>query len=51
MEWTEFLKIPRLSQFGVTRDDINEIVSATGQKNNPVALKKEELKNILKDRL
>ena len=51
MKWTELLKIPRLSQFGVTRDDIDEIVSATSQKNNPVALKKEELKDILKDRL
>ncbi|MBC8441151.1 MAG: iron-containing alcohol dehydrogenase [Deltaproteobacteria bacterium] len=51
MEWAELLTIPRLSQFGVTRDDIDEIVSATGQKNNPVVLKKEELKNILKERL
>lgn len=51
MEWTELLKIPLLGQFGVTKDDIDEIVSATGQKNNPVMLKKEELKNILKARL
>ena len=51
MEWTELLKIPLLSQFGVTKDDIDEIVSATGQKNNPVALKKEELIDILKERL
>lgn len=51
MEWTELLKIPRLSQFGITMDDIDKIVSATGQKNNPVVLKKEELKDILKDRL
>ncbi len=51
IEWTEMLKTPLLGQFGVTWDDINEIVSATAQKNNPVVLKKEELKDILKDRL
>jgi len=50
MEWTEVLKIPRLSQFGVANEDIDKIVSATGQKNNPVTLQKQELIDILKTR-
>ncbi|MBU8911060.1 MAG: iron-containing alcohol dehydrogenase [Desulfobacterales bacterium] len=51
MEWAEILKIPLLGQFGVTKDDINKIVSVTAQKNNPVTLMKEELKDILKSRI
>lgn len=51
MEWTEILKIPLLGQFGVTKDDINKIVSVTAQKNNPVTLTKEDLKDILKNRI
>ncbi|MCD4720268.1 MAG: iron-containing alcohol dehydrogenase [Desulfobacula sp.] len=51
MEWTEILKIPRLGQFGITRDDINKIISGTGQKNNPVRLIKEDLKDILESRI
>jgi len=49
--WTDVLKIPLLGRFGITRDDIDKIVSATGQKNNPVRLTKQVLKNILNNRL
>jgi len=51
MEWTRSLKIPLLGQFGITGNNIDKIVSATGQKNNPVFLKKEDLKDILITRL
>ena len=51
IEWTKILKIPLLGQFGVTRDDINKIVSDTAQKNNPVPLMEEDLKDILKNRI
>ncbi|RLB93904.1 MAG: alcohol dehydrogenase [Deltaproteobacteria bacterium] len=51
MEWTQVLKIPLLGQFGITRDDIDKIVSVTGQKNNPVTLTKKDLKDILKNRI
>ncbi|MBW2655582.1 MAG: iron-containing alcohol dehydrogenase [Deltaproteobacteria bacterium] len=51
MEWTEILKIPLLGYFGITKDDIDKIVSATAQKNNPVTLTKDDLKDILKNRI
>lgn len=47
MEWTTTLKIPRLSRFGVKRDDVETIVSDTTQKNNPAVLTKQELNHIL----
>lgn len=50
-EWTEALKIPLLGQFGVTREDIEKIVSVTGQKNNPVTLSKKDLKEIVNNRI
>ena len=51
MEWTRLLEIPQLGQFSVTRNDFNKIISATAQKNNPVKLTGEQLKDILKTRL
>jgi alcohol dehydrogenase class IV len=51
MEWTRLLETPKLRQFSITRNDFDEIVSATGQKNNPVKLTGEQLKDILKARL
>ena len=50
-EWTEILKIPLLGQFGVGMDDVDKIVSAMSQKNNPVILNDVKLKEILKSRI
>ena len=38
LEWAQVLKIPLLGQFDVTGNDLDKIVTATSQKNNPVML-------------
>ena len=45
--WTVEMNIPRLGQGGVTSSDFMKIVSATDNKNNPVALNEEEMVEIL----
>jgi alcohol dehydrogenase class IV len=45
------LQIPRLSEFGVTKNDIPGIAAKSGNKNNPVKFQPEELENILLERL
>ena len=39
-EWVDFLKIPKLSEYGVQEGDIDKIISETGNKNNPVKLER-----------
>jgi alcohol dehydrogenase class IV len=46
-KWTREMNIPRLSQGGVTFSDFIKIVNATDNKNNPAALNKEEMLEIL----
>ncbi|HEY3405521.1 MAG TPA: iron-containing alcohol dehydrogenase, partial [Ohtaekwangia sp.] len=46
-KWTAEMNIPKLSQFGVNSSHIEKIVHVTDSKNNPVALNKEELTEIL----
>ncbi len=50
-QWTSALNIPRLSVYGIKKDDIDKIVRATGQKNNPVTFSDNELTLILEKRL
>ncbi len=50
-DWTDQLNIPGLSEYGVTLEDINFIVNATSQKNNPVQLPQKNLVQILTARL
>ena len=50
-EWTQQLKLDRLSKFGINLEDINKIVIKAGLKNNPVRLNDEEVKNIVINRL
>ncbi len=45
------LQIPRLSEFGVTKNDIPGIAAKSGNKNNPVKFQPEELENMLLERL
>lgn len=50
-EYTEKLELPKLSEFGISQDDFPRIIAETENKNNPVKLDKEELWEILENRL
>ncbi|MFW9987993.1 MAG: iron-containing alcohol dehydrogenase [Candidatus Odinarchaeota archaeon] len=50
-EWIKELKIDRLGKYGIKNGDIKKIVEKAGLKNNPVNLSKENIKNIVKNRL
>ena len=50
-KYVEEMNIPRLNQFGVRQEDLDTIVQQTGIKNHPVTLSKEELLEILWERL
>ena len=49
--WTKELKIHSLGDFGIEEKDVEKIVSNTGMKNNPIELKKEEIKQIVLNRI
>lgn len=49
--WLERLEIPRLGTFGITTSDVDRIIAKTGNKNNPALLTKEELGEIIINRL
>jgi len=51
VQWTDQLNMPGLGSFGITPSNIDSIVRATGQKNNPVQLPEETLCQILQARL
>ena len=53
-KWTLELELPRLSAFGVTRDDFPRIIkniSPSSMKTNPVVLEETEIANLLQMRL
>ncbi|MFQ6105157.1 MAG: iron-containing alcohol dehydrogenase [Candidatus Glassbacteria bacterium] len=50
-EWTEKLEIPLLSDYGIRTSDIDRIIEETGNKNNPVKLDREGMKEILSRRI
>jgi alcohol dehydrogenase len=50
-KWLNYLKIDRLTKFGITEKDIDKIIEKCGLKNNPVKLSKENVKQILQSRL
>jgi alcohol dehydrogenase len=50
-EWTNLLKLPRLSEFGYTGDLIHKIAAGSGNKNNPAELSRDEILEILQERL
>lgn len=45
--WAEEFNIPKLSFYGISKDDLPKIIQATGQKNNPVILSEKDLEEIL----
>lgn len=49
--WVEQFKVPRLGHYGICESDLNKIINATGQKNNPVKLSHDDLSRILTTRL
>lgn len=49
--WIETLRIPRLGDFGVTREDIPRIIALSDQKDNPVRLSEEEFSGIVEARI
>ena len=49
--WTDELDIPQLSDYGISDGDIDRIVAASGNKNNPVALDQQEMAALLRTRL
>ena len=50
-KWTSQLNIDRLSEYGITKADIDKIIEKTSLKNNPVNLKPKDLKEILINRI
>lgn len=49
--WTRILKMPKLGKYGISRQNIDMIVSETDNKSNPVKLNKETIKSILLKRI
>lgn len=49
--WTEELNLPKLSTYGIKKNDLDKIVENSGLKNNPVELSDSEMKQILLERL
>ena len=45
------LKMPRLSSFGVKEDHLDRIIDEAGNKNNPAALDRGEMREMLRNRL
>lgn len=53
-DWVERLDLPRLSQYGMTADDIGRVVAASrgsSMKTNPIVLGDNELETVLRHRL
>jgi alcohol dehydrogenase class IV len=49
--WTNRLSIPRLSSYGVGEGDIDRILNGAGNKDNPVALDRNTMRQILLEKL
>ena len=51
LRWVEELQLPRLSDYGITGADLDRIVEAASNRNNPIALSPSEIKALLQTRL
>jgi alcohol dehydrogenase class IV len=49
--WTKTLAIPRLSEYGILASDLDRIARNAGNKNNPVVLSEEDIKDLVSMRL
>ena len=50
-QWTHTLQIPLLGPYGITSRDVDRIVAASNNRNNPVELSTAEIRTILQRRL
>jgi alcohol dehydrogenase class IV len=50
-KWTEKLNLKRLGSYGISEEEIDQIIKNTSLKNNPVELSPEDIEKILKNRL
>ncbi|MGM0500417.1 MAG: iron-containing alcohol dehydrogenase, partial [Bacillota bacterium] len=50
-DWTAKLNISRLGKYGVREDDLDKIAQKAGNKNNPVQLDNEQIKQLVRARL
>ncbi len=53
-DWTEYLHLPRLSEFGLTNQGLDRVVAhsrGSSMKTNPIVLTDDEIKSVLEDRL
>ncbi len=50
-ELTTRLEIPRLGKYGVSGSDLEKIASVTDHKSNPIRFEKEQLVEMLRERL
>jgi len=46
-KWTQALKLPQLSYFGMTAADMDNVISLSDSKNSPAVLTKKEMKVVL----
>ena len=49
--WTGALEVPRLGHYGIGEGDLNTILDGTANRNNPIPLEREEIRQILLQRL
>ncbi len=49
--WTKELKIDKLGRYGINENDVDKIVDNVGLKNNPIQLSKEDIKEIVVNRI
>jgi len=50
-EWTDLLNMPRFSVYGVTGTDIDKIVKKTKNRDNPIELTTQEIREIFMERM
>ncbi len=50
-EWTTALDVPRLGRYGIRENDLDRIVEGAANRNNPIALSREEIRELLLERL
>ncbi|MHA1933599.1 MAG: iron-containing alcohol dehydrogenase, partial [Promethearchaeota archaeon] len=50
-DWIDQLRLDRLGKYGITKDDFDKIIDRSGLKNNPVSLKRDDIRIILMNRL
>ena len=50
-EWIEITRIPRLGDYGITRQDFSKIIDRTTSKNSPMPLNRAQMEAILEARV